>query len=71
MTKSIRLPGEGRVLKLQAQAYNVFNHTEVNALNTTIQFNPATGAITNGPSVGIASGALPNRQLAFSARVEF
>jgi hypothetical protein len=71
MTKSIPLRGEGRVVKLQVQAYNVFNHTEINALNTTIQFNPATGAIANGASAAIASGALPNRQLAFSVRVEF
>jgi hypothetical protein len=71
MTKSVPLGSEKRVLKIQVQAYNVFNHTEYNALNTQIQFNPSTGAVGNASSVGIPSGTLPNRILAFSVRVEF
>jgi hypothetical protein len=71
ITKSIPLGSEKRILKLQLQAYNVFNHTEVNAVGTAIQFNPSTGAIANGSSIGIPTGTLPNRQLALSARIQF
>ena len=71
LTKNIPLGSEKRVLKLQAQAYNAFNHTEYSALNTTIQFNPTTGAVGNASSVGIPSAALANRVMAFSARIQF
>ncbi len=62
--------GERRGLRIQAQAYNVFNHTEYNAVNTTIQFS-STGQIQNGASVGVFSGTLAARVMAFSARIEF
>jgi hypothetical protein len=62
---------ERRGLKLQVQAYNVFNHTQINALNTSIQFNPATNAIVNPLTVGTASGAAANRVLAFGLRFDY
>lgn len=62
--------GERRGLRIQAQAYNLFNHTEYNGVNTTIQFS-STGQIQNGASVGVFNSTLPARVLAFSARVEF
>ena len=71
LTKSVPLGSEKRLLRLQAQAYNVFNHTEYSALNTGIQFNPTTGQVGNASSVGIPSAALANRVIAFSARVQF
>jgi hypothetical protein len=74
MTLSKFIPiglGERRGLKLQVQAYNVFNHTEVNAMNTGIQFNATTGAVTNAASVFTPTGTLPNRILAFSLRFEY
>jgi hypothetical protein len=72
MTKFIPVGlGERRGLKLQVAAYNVFNHTEINAINTTIQFNPATGAVANPFQAGTPSGTLPNRVLAFSLRFEY
>ena len=79
MTLSKFIPvglGERRGLKLQVAAYNVFNHTEiatngVAGLNTTIQFNPTTGAVVNGSSAGTPTNALPNRVLAFSLRFEY
>jgi hypothetical protein len=63
--------GERRGLRLQVQAYNVFNHTEVNALNTTIQFSPTSGAVVNPLQAGTASGTLPNRILAFALRFDY
>lgn len=72
LTKSIPILGsERRILKIQVQAYNVFNHTEVSALNSAIQFNPTTGQVSNSNYAGTVSAAFPNRVLEFAARVVF
>jgi hypothetical protein len=72
MTKNILLGhSEKRVLRIQAQAYNVFNHTEISGIGTGIQFSPTTGAITNASSLGYTNATLPNRILAFTARLQF
>jgi hypothetical protein len=71
MTKIIPLGSEKRVLKLQAQAYNVFNHAEFNGINTGVQFNPTTNQVSNLSSLGYANSTLPARILAFSARLQF
>jgi hypothetical protein len=63
--------GERRLLKFQVQAYNVFNHTEINALNSSIQFNPSTNQVSNASSLGYATGTLPNRVMAFTVRLQF
>lgn len=71
-TKSIALFGNEKwLLKLQVQAYNVFNHTEISGINSAIQFNPANNVVSNPTGVGYISAALPNRVLAFSARLVF
>jgi hypothetical protein len=62
---------ERRVLRFQVQAYNVFNHTEINGIGTGIQFTPSTNQVSNASSLGYATGTLPNRVLAFTVRVEF
>jgi Carboxypeptidase regulatory-like domain len=76
MTKVIPLHSEKRVLKIQAQAYNVFNHAEFgnfanNVINQGIQFNPTTNQVSNLSSLGYANNTLPARILAFSARLQF
>jgi hypothetical protein len=71
MSKFIPIFGERRGLKIMVQAYNIFNHSEYNALNSTIQFNPTSGAVTNPAQVGTPSGTLPNRILAFTLRFEY
>jgi hypothetical protein len=71
LTKSIPLGSERRLLKFQAQAYNAFNHPEFNGMNTGIQFNPTTNAVSNSTAVGLPTGTLPARVLAFSARFQF
>ena len=71
LTKSIALGSEKRVLKIQAQAYNVFNHTQISGIGTGMQFSPTTGALTNASSLGYANAARPARILAFSARLQF
>lgn len=74
MTMSKFIPiglGERRGFRIMVQAYNAFNHTEYNALNTQVLFNPGTGAVTNATQAGTPSGTLPNRILAFTLRLEY
>ena len=72
MTKFVPIGlGERRGFRIMVQAYNVFNHTEYNALNTQILFNPTSGAVTNGTQAGTPSNTLPNRILAFTLRFEY
>ena len=73
MTKSIPLGSEKRVMKIQAQAYNVFNHAEFSGINSGIQFNPTTNQVSNLSSLGYVNGTVggSNRILAFSARIQF
>jgi len=63
--------GERRGFRVVVQAYNVFNHTEYSALNSTIQFNPTTSVVTNPAAAGTPTGTLPNRILAFTLRFEY
>jgi hypothetical protein len=69
ISKFFPLFGERRGLRLQAQAYNVFNHPEYNAVGTGLQWS-ATGQQTS-LAAGVFSGTLPARVMAFSARIEF
>jgi hypothetical protein len=71
ITKSVPLGSEKRLLKFQVQAYNALNHPEFNAMNTGIQFNPTTNAVSNATAVGLPTGTLPARVMAFSARLQF
>ena len=69
MAKFIPVFGEKRGIRLQVQAYNVFNHPEFNSVGTGIQWD-ATGK-RNSIADGIFNGTLPARILAFGARFEF
>jgi hypothetical protein len=69
MSKFIPLFGERRGIRLQCQAYNVFNHTEYNSVDTGLQWD-VNGNQTRQAS-GTFNGTLPARVLAFSARIEF
>ena len=69
MSKFIPIFGERRGLKLQAQAYNVFNHPEYNGVGTGLQWD-ATGKQTS-LTAGVFNSTLPARVMAFSARFEF
>jgi hypothetical protein len=73
MAKSIRLGSKRRVIKIQAQTYNVFNHTQISGIGTGIRFSPTTCAVNNPSSLGYVTGtrpARPARILAFSARLQ-
>ena len=77
MTMAKRIPlgkNERRSLNLRAEAFNVFNHSEFNGMNTSEQFNLATGAlITTGSSatLGQITSARNPRQMAFEVRLQF
>jgi len=71
LTKNIPLGSEKRVLRIQAQAYNVFNHTEISGLQTGAQYGFTTNQLTNAQSLGYISSAGPNRIMAFTARFTF
>jgi hypothetical protein len=71
LTKNIPLGSEKRILRIQAQAYNVFNHTEISGLLTGAQYNFTTNQLANAQTIGYMSGASNSRILAFTARIQF
>ena len=78
LTKNIPLGSEKRIIRIQAQAYNVFNHTEIGTtsgngigINTGAQYSFTTNQLTNQQSVGYINSAVNARILAFSARFQF
>jgi hypothetical protein len=71
MSKIIPLGSEKRVLKIQCQAYNVFNHTEISGIGTGAQYNFTTNLLTNGQTIGYENAAANSRIMAFTARFQF
>ena len=59
--------GESLGVQLRAEAFNVFNHVNINSINSTIFASQATTA----SSFGYAASAGDMRQMEFSARVSF
>ena len=53
--------------QLRAEAFNVFNHPNIDAINSTFYFSQAT----NASDFGYASSAGDMRQMEFSARLNF
>jgi len=64
--------GNGRNLQIRAEAYNVFNTTQYQGVNTAATFDFATGVQTN-PAVGSISGvrANSNRVIQLGIRYAF
>jgi hypothetical protein len=71
LSKIFPLGSEKRIIRIQAQAYNVFNHTEISGINTGVNFNFTTNAVTNQQTLGYLNATLPARILALTARFEF
>jgi hypothetical protein len=73
LAKVFPLGSEKRILKIQVQAYNVFNHTEISSINSTINLNYTTNQVSNLQTLGYVNGVLANsnRIMAFTARIQF
>jgi hypothetical protein len=56
--------------QLRFEAYNAFNHTQFSSVNTTAQFNPATGKEVNG-AFGQLNGDRGPRIMQVSFRIAF
>jgi 3D (Asp-Asp-Asp) domain-containing protein len=71
LMKSFSLGG-GRYLQVRAEAYNVFNTTQYQGVNTVATFDFATGVQTN-PAFGSISGvrANSNRVIPLGVRLTF
>jgi hypothetical protein len=54
-------------IQLRAEAFNVFNHPNINSINTSFNFSQAS----NASAFGYATAAGDMRQLEFSARITF
>jgi hypothetical protein len=57
-------------LRVRLEAYNAFNHTQFVGVNTSPQFNPATGAQSNAAFGSLTSSRCP-RIIQLGARVSF
>src|SRR5262249_31096730 len=56
--------------RARGEAYNAFNHTQFSGVNTTAQFNPATGAQTNA-AFGQLTAARSPRTAQLAAKIWF
>jgi len=69
IAKSFRIV-ERVQLRVRIEAYNAFNHTQFAGVNTSAQFNPATGAQTNSAFGSLTSTRSP-RTIQLGARISF
>jgi len=60
---------ERKVLQFRAEAYNLLNHTQFNAVNTAAQFNP--GGQQTQTQFGKVTSARNERRMQFSLRFSF
>jgi hypothetical protein len=67
--RNFNLGSDKRVLTFRAEAYNVFNHTQLNAIDNTAVYLPF--GLNVNPTFGQALGAWPARQMQFSLRLRF
>jgi hypothetical protein len=67
LLKNFRL-GNGNVLQVRAEGYNIFNTTQYQGVNTTATFDFATGVQTN-PAFGSISGVRANSNRVFQLGV--
>jgi hypothetical protein len=69
VTRRFRLFKEGRALEIRGEAFNVFNHTQFQNIDTTARFD-ATGAQINALFLTPTSSRRP-RGLNLGAQVSF
>jgi hypothetical protein len=71
LLKDIPLGKESRVLELRAEAYNVLNHWNPSAPNTSLSLNYSNGANTNANFGTISSTVGQARHLALAVKLRF
>ena len=73
LAKRIPVPIHGREasIRLQIQAYNVFNHAEFTTIGTTYQFTGATNATNLNTTTGLFTATNNPRQMALTLRFEY
>jgi hypothetical protein len=69
LTKKVRIK-ERFNIELRTEAYNTFNHAQWSTVNTTAQFNPATGAQVNA-ALGRITGDRGPRIMQLALRLNF
>ncbi|MBV9508310.1 MAG: TonB-dependent receptor [Acidobacteriia bacterium] len=67
--RNFNLGNEKRTLVFRAEAYNAFNHLQINTIDTSPRYTAAGAQID--PTFGQALSAYPARQLQFSLRLRF
>ena len=74
VTKSFGVPnrflGEQTGFEIRADAFNVFNQTNLTGINNTVQ-SVSGGVVTTNPTFGIANNGLAGRQVQLQARISF
>ena len=69
LIRNFNLGNEKRVMTFRFEAYNAFNHTQFNTIDTSPRYNTAGAQINT--TFGQALTAYPARQLQFSLRFRF
>jgi len=74
LTLAKRIPvriGKNGQVRLQFQAYNIFNQVEFTTIGTTFQFSGTNNAINNNTQTGRYTATTPPRQLGLTMRMDF
>ena len=72
ITLAKRIPLQGRAsMRLQFQAYNLFNQKEFTTIGTVYTFSGPNNSVNSNTQTGKYTAQNPPRQLAMTARVEF
>jgi hypothetical protein len=69
LTKKVQIKERVNV-ELRTETYNTFNHAQFSSVNTSAQFNPATGAQVNA-ALGMITGDRGPRIMQLAMRVNF
>ena len=67
----LRMISRNAQVRLQIQAYNVFNQVEFTTMNTTLQFTGANNSTLNSADTGRYTAVIPPRQVGVTLRLDF
>ena len=71
MTLAKRIRAGRTNIRLQFQAYNVFNQVQFTTIGTTYTFTGPNNSVNNNADTGRYMAVNPARQLGITARLEF